>query len=48
MFSKTYEYGPETGIFLVTSSYNTLEIAAKNRPATDTLALDVGERITIE
>jgi S-adenosylmethionine hydrolase len=47
-FSKTYEHGPETGIFLVTSSYNTLEIAAKNRPATDILALDVGERITIE
>ncbi|MHA2396351.1 MAG: SAM hydrolase/SAM-dependent halogenase family protein [Candidatus Thorarchaeota archaeon] len=47
-FSKTYEYGPKTGIFLVTSSYNTLEIAAKNRPATDILGLDVGERITIE
>jgi len=47
-FSKTYEHGPEIGIFLVTSSYNTLEIAAKNRPATDILALDVGERITIE
>jgi S-adenosylmethionine hydrolase len=47
-FSKTYEHGPETGIFLVTSSYDTLEIAAKNRPATDILAVVVGERITIE
>lgn len=45
---ETYEYGPEDGVFLVTSSYNTLEIAAKNRPATDILALEVGERITIE
>jgi len=45
---ETYEYGPEDGVFLVTSSYNTLEIAAKNRPATDILALEVGERIKIE
>jgi S-adenosylmethionine hydrolase len=45
---ETYEYGPEDGVFLVVSSYETLEIAAKNRPATDILALDVGERITIE
>lgn len=47
-FSETYEFGPEDGIFLVTSSYDTLEIAAKNRPATDILALEVGEQITIE
>jgi S-adenosylmethionine hydrolase len=47
-FYETYEYGPEDGVFLVTSSYNTLEIAARNRPATDILALDVGERITIQ
>ena len=47
-FFDTYEYGPENRVFLVTSSYNTLEIAAKNRPATDFLALEVGERITIE
>lgn len=47
-FVETYEYGPEDGVFLVTSSYDTLEIAAKNRPAIDILALDVGERITIE
>jgi S-adenosylmethionine hydrolase len=47
-FVGTYEYGPETGIFLVTSSYDTLEIAARNRPATDILAIEVGERITIE
>jgi len=47
-FFETYEYGPEDGVFLVVSSYDTLEIAAKNRPATDILALDVGERIIIE
>ncbi len=47
-FSETYEYGPEDGVFLVLGSYDTLEIAAKNRPAIDILALDVGERITIE
>ena len=47
-FFETYEYGPENGIFLVTSSYNTLEIAAKNRPATDFVALEVGDRIKIE
>ena len=47
-FSETYEYGPEDGVFLVTSSYDTLEIAAKNRPAIELLALEVGERITIE
>ena len=47
-FSETYEYGPEDGVFLVTSSYDTLEIAAKNRPAIELLAFEVGERITIE
>jgi S-adenosylmethionine hydrolase len=47
-FVGTYEYGLENNIFLVTSSYDTLEIAAKNRPATDYLDLVVGDRITIE
>lgn len=47
-FAGTYEYGPENSIFLVTSSYDTLEIAAKNRPAVDLLALEVGDRLTIE
>ena len=47
-YFETYEYGPENRVFLVTSSYNTLEIAAKNRPATDFLAVEVGERITIK
>jgi S-adenosylmethionine hydrolase len=47
-YSETYEYGPVDGVFLVTSSYDTLEIAARNRPATDILALDVGERIKLE
>ncbi|MFW9808695.1 MAG: S-adenosyl-l-methionine hydroxide adenosyltransferase family protein [Candidatus Thorarchaeota archaeon] len=47
-FVGTYEYGPENNIFLVTSSYDTLEIAAKNRPAIDILALEVGDRIKIE
>lgn len=47
-FSETYEGGPADGVFLVASSYDTLEIAAKNRPAMELLALEVGERITIE
>jgi len=47
-FVGTYEYGLENSLFLVTSSYDTLEIAAKNRPAIDLLALEVGDRITIE
>ena len=47
-FSGTYEYGPENSLFLVTSSYDTLEIAAKNRPAVDLLALEVGDQLTIE
>jgi S-adenosylmethionine hydrolase len=47
-FAGTYEYGPENSIFLVTSSYDTLEIAAKNRPAVDLLALEVGDKLTIE
>jgi S-adenosylmethionine hydrolase len=47
-FVGTYEYGPENSLFLVTSSYDTLEIAAKNRPAIDLLALEVGDRLTIE
>lgn len=47
-FFETYEYGSEGGIFLVVGSYETLEIASKNRPATDFLALEIGERIKIE
>ncbi|MFX1481950.1 MAG: S-adenosyl-l-methionine hydroxide adenosyltransferase family protein [Promethearchaeota archaeon] len=47
-FSGTYGYGPENKVFLVTSSHDTLEIAAKNRPAVEILALEVGEHITIE
>ena len=47
-FSGTYGYGPENKVFLVTGSYDTLEIAAKNRPAVEILALEVGEHITIE
>jgi S-adenosylmethionine hydrolase len=47
-FFGTYGYGPEDRPFLVTSSYGTLELAAKNRPVTDFIELEVGERITIE
>jgi S-adenosylmethionine hydrolase len=47
-FVGTYEYGLENSLFLVTSSYETLEIAAKNRPAVELLALDVGDRLTID
>jgi S-adenosylmethionine hydrolase len=47
-FFETYEYGSEGGVFLVVGSYETLEIASKNRPATDFLALEIGEQIKIE
>ena len=44
----TYSFGPDTGIFLVTSSYGTVEITAKNSPATDELHLSIGESISLE
>ncbi|MHA2424373.1 MAG: SAM hydrolase/SAM-dependent halogenase family protein [Candidatus Thorarchaeota archaeon] len=44
----TYSEGPDRGIFLVTGSYNTLEIAARNTSASDEVHLSVGERVTIE
>lgn len=47
-FFSTYEYGPEGGVFLVVGSYETLEFASRNRPATGFLALEIGERIKIE
>ncbi len=47
-FFETYEHGPDQGIFIVTGSYDTLEITAKNRSAADFLALDVGEQLTLE
>ncbi len=47
-FAGTYEYGPENNLFLVTSSYGTLEIAAKNRSATEYISIEIGERIAIE
>jgi S-adenosylmethionine hydrolase len=47
-FFGTYGYGPTNQPFLVTSSYGTLEITAKNRPVTDFIEVEVGERISIE
>jgi S-adenosylmethionine hydrolase len=44
----TYTQGPDRGAFLVTGSYGTLEIAAKNASATDEVQLVVGDRVSIE
>jgi len=44
----TYSVGPDSGVFLVTSSYGTLEITVKNSPAIEELKLSIGERITLE
>ena len=44
----TYFVGPEHGLFLVTGSYGTLEIAAKNAAASRSLPLEVGSRITLD
>lgn len=43
-----YSSGPDSGLFLVTSSYDTLEITTKNASAIEELRMSVGERITIE
>lgn len=44
----TYSEGPDEGLFLVTGSYDTLEIAAKNASAVQELRLSVGQPIRIE
>lgn len=44
----TYSLGPDIGVFLVTSSYGTVEITAKNSSAIDELHLSIGERISLE
>ncbi len=44
----TYGEGPDSGVFLVTGSYGTLEVAAKNGRATEEIPLKVGDRIAIE
>ncbi|MHA1927763.1 MAG: SAM hydrolase/SAM-dependent halogenase family protein [Candidatus Thorarchaeota archaeon] len=43
-----YSSGPESGVFLVTSSYDTLELTIKNASANEELHMSVGERVTIE
>jgi S-adenosylmethionine hydrolase len=43
----TYSKGPDSGVFLVTGSYGSLEIATKNGSATEEIPLKVGDRITI-
>ncbi len=45
---ETYSVGPEHGLFLVTGSYGTLEISARNAAASDSMPLEVGSRITLE
>ncbi len=44
----TYSEGPDSGVFLVTGSYGTLEAAAKNGSATKEIPLNVGDRIVLE
>ncbi len=44
----TYAQGHDRGVFLVTGSYGTLEIAAKNAPATDEIQLRVGDSLSLE
>jgi len=44
----TYSEGPDEGLFLVTGSYDTLEIVAKNASAVEELRLSVGQTIRIE
>lgn len=44
----TYAQGHDRGVFLVTGSYGTLEIAAKNAPATDEIQLKVGDALSLE
>ncbi len=44
----TYHEGPEYGVFLVTGSYGTLEIAAKDSSAANEIPLSVGDRVTID
>ncbi len=44
----TYSQGPDRGTFLVTGSYDTLEIAAKNASASDEIQLEVGNKLSIE
>lgn len=44
----TYSLGPDRGIFLVTGSYGTLEIAAKNADAREEVPLSVGDELSLE
>lgn len=44
----TYQAGPDYGVFLVTGSYDTLEIAAKDASAAEEIPLKVGDRLTID
>ncbi|MHA1906723.1 MAG: SAM hydrolase/SAM-dependent halogenase family protein [Candidatus Thorarchaeota archaeon] len=44
----TYAQGPDRAAFLVTGSYGTLEIAAKNASASDEVQLVVGDKLSIE
>ncbi|MHA2003175.1 MAG: SAM hydrolase/SAM-dependent halogenase family protein [Candidatus Thorarchaeota archaeon] len=48
MHCRTYQDGPDEGLFVITGSSNTLEISAKNSRASDGLPLKVGDRLTIE
>ncbi len=45
---RTFEEGPDDGLFLVTGSCNTLEICAKCDSASDSIDLEVGDRLSIE
>jgi S-adenosylmethionine hydrolase len=45
---ETYGLAPPEGLFLLVSSYDTFEIAAKNSAASDLLALKPGDRVLLE
>ncbi|TXT56132.1 MAG: Chlorinase [Candidatus Thorarchaeota archaeon] len=44
----TYQDGPESELFLITNSYGTLEIAARNSSAVDNIPLRIGDRLTLK
>jgi len=44
----TYAEGPSSGLFVLVSSYGSLEIAMQNKRAVDYLPINVGDRISIQ
>ena len=48
MHCRTYDKGPDEGLFVITGSSNTLEVSTKNGRASDALLLKAGDILTIE